>query len=116
MSLLEEAFEPLQHINKITVDDGYGGTKTEWRPGATFSGAIVLETSTGAKIAQALGVKSVYTVTVRKDIQLDFHDVIMRVSDGKIFRITNDSDDRKTPASAALNMRQYDAEAWELPT
>lgn len=116
MSLLEEAFEPLQHINKATVDDGYGGTKPEWSLGATFDGAIVLESSTEAKIAQALGVKSVYTVTVRKETQLDFHDVIMRVSDGKIFRITNDSDDRKTPASAALNMRQYDAEAWELPT
>lgn len=115
MSLLEEAYEPLQHINKIKVDDGYGGTKTDWQPGATFQGAVNLEESAAVKIAQALGVKEVYVVTVTKETQLDFHDVIMRVSDGKIFRITNDSDDKKTPASAALNMRQYEAEAWELP-
>jgi hypothetical protein len=46
---------------------------------------------------------------------LDFHDVIMRIADGKIFRITSDGDDNKTPKSATLDMRQVSAEEWSLP-
>ncbi|MBO7379940.1 MAG: hypothetical protein J6U31_09375, partial [Bacteroidales bacterium] len=61
-----------------------------------------------------MGVTAVYTLTVRKSLELDFHDVLKREKDGKIFRITNDSDDIKTPASAGLDMRQYKAEAWTL--
>ena len=35
-------------------------------------------------------------------------------SDKKIFRLTSNSDDRKTPEEATLNMRQYSAEEWNL--
>jgi threonine dehydrogenase-like Zn-dependent dehydrogenase len=65
--------------------------------------------------ALAEGVKNVYTVTTKKSAMLDFHDVIMRIADGKIFRITSDGDDNKTPKSATLDMRQVSAEEWSLP-
>lgn len=114
MSLLEEAYENFILMNKVSMPDGYGGIITEWVDGPTIQGALVMESSNTAMIAQAMGVTSVYKLTVRKDIALDFHDVIKRGKDGKVFRITNDSDDIKTPASAGLNMRQYSAEAWSL--
>ena len=113
MSLLENAYEKFILMDKRTSDDGYGGIITEWVEGASVWGALVLDSSNSAKIAQALGVTDVYTLTVRKDTLLDFHDVLKR-SDGKYFRITNDADDKKTPTSAGLNMRQYSAEAWTL--
>ena len=37
-----------------------------------------------------------------------------RLSDGKIFRVTSDGDDKYTPSSANLNMRQVSCEEWEL--
>ena len=46
---------------------------------------------------------------------LEYHDVFRRSSDNKIFRVTSDGDDRKTPTSAKLDMRQVTAEEWELP-
>lgn len=113
MSLLDEAFETFTLMNKVTSDDGYGGTVTTWTDGATIYGALVLDSSNSARIAQAMGVTSVYTLTVRKDTTLDYHDVFRRAN-GNYFRITNDSDDKRTPASAGLNMRQYSAEAWSL--
>ena len=115
MSLLSEAFTDFTIINKVVVEDGYGGIETRWVDGATIQGAIPFDSSTEVKIAQAMGVTSVYTLTVRKAVVLDYHTVIRRASDGKIFRITSDSDDKKTPESATLDMRQYDAEAWVLP-
>ena len=48
------------------------------------------------------------------DYVLYYHDVIKRLSDGKIFRITSDGDDKATPKSASLNMRSVSAEEWSL--
>lgn len=114
MSLLEEAFEKFNIMNKIRTDDGYGGTKTEWSVGALISGAMVYNSSNQALIAQSLGSTSLYTLTVRKDLEFDYHDVLKRVSDGKVFRITSNSDENRTPNSASLNMRQYTCEEWVL--
>ena len=114
MSLLEKAYEDFTVINKTVVDDGYGGTKTTWVDGATIKGAIVFDSSVQMKIAQAAGVTAAYTLTVKKNVELDFHTVIRRESDKKVFRLTSNSDDKKTPESAGLNMRQYSAEEWVL--
>lgn len=114
MSLLDNAYEDFTVINKSIVDDGYGGTTTVWTDGATVKGAIVFDSSAQMKVAQAMGVTSAYTLTVKKDVALDYHTVIRRESDKKIFRLTSNSDDRKTPEEAALNMRQYSAEEWDL--
>lgn len=114
MSLLNEAMEPCVMIDRITTPDGYGGFKPRWVDGAGFSAAIVLDSSMQARIAAVQGVTGLYTITTGKQINLQYHDVFRRVSDGKIFRVTSDGDDKKTPQSASLNMRQVTAEEWEL--
>ena len=115
MSLLERAYEDFTIINKAIVDDGYGGTTTVWTDGVTIKGAIVFDSSTQMKIAQAMGTTSAYTLTVKKATELDYHTVLRREGDKKIFRITSNSDDKKTPESASLDMRQYSAEEWKIP-
>ena len=113
MSLLDNAFESFTVINKSIVNDGYGGTITTWTDGATIQGAIVFDSSTQMKIAHAMGSTSSYTLTVKKSVELDYHTVIRRESDKKIFRLTSNSDDKKTPNGAGLDMRQYSAEEWK---
>ena len=112
MSLLQEAMEKCIRMDKTTRDDGYGGEETTWTDGATFFAAIVFDTSIESRVAQAQGVTSRYTVTTDKSRVLQYHDVFRRLSDGKIFRVTSDGDDKYTPASATLNMRQVTAEEW----
>lgn len=114
MSLLDNAFESFTVMNKISSDDGYGGISVSWQNGATIKGAIVFDSSVQMRIAQSMGATSAYTLTVKKSIELDYHTILKRASDGKIFRITSNSDDKKTPEEATLNMRQYTAEEWEL--
>lgn len=116
MSLLDEAFESYIMLDKTTENDGYGGTKTTWKEGATIQGAMVFDSSISARIAGAQGVSSVYTLTTRKNVVLQFHDVLKRVRDNKIFRITSDGDDLFTPQSAGLDMRQVSCEEWALPS
>lgn len=114
MSLLEEAYEEYTLLNKIRTDDGYGGYITSWADGATIMGAMVFNNSIEAKKAEAMGVTSVYTLTTKKTIVLEYHDVLRRKSDSKIFRVTSDGDDKYTPRSAGLNMRQVSCEEWTL--
>lgn len=115
MSLLDKAMESYIILNKSTMPDGYGGTITTWAEGATIQCATQFNNSIEAKKAEAQGVTSVYTLTTRKNVTLQYHDVLRRVRDGKIFRITSDGDDLYTPESASLNMRNVSAEEWELP-
>lgn len=112
MSLLTDAMEECVRLNKATVDDGYGGEVTTWTAGAHFYAAIVFDTSMEARTAQAMGVTSRYTVTVTRDRMLEYHDVFKRLSDNKIFRVTSDGDDKYTPQSAGLDMRQVTAEEF----
>lgn len=116
MSLLEEAMTPCTLITESSIQDGYGGRKTGWADNAEFDAAIVFDTSMQARKAEAEGVSSRYTVATERKHVLKFHDVFRRESDGKIFRVTSDGDDKRTPVSASLNMRQVTAEEWRLPT
>ena len=116
MSLLSEAMESCNILTKSVVNDGYGGYTTSWVESAEFEAAIVFDTSIQARIAEAQNVSSRYTVTTKKNMHLEYHDVFRRNSDGKIFRVTSDGDDKYTPSSATLDMRQVTAEEFVLPT
>lgn len=116
MSLLDEYMENCVMIDKTTVSDGRGGFDYAFVDGAEFQAAITLDNSIQAKIAEQQGVTGVYKVTTTKSINLQYHDIFKRVSDGKIFRATSDGDDKKTPVSATLNMRQVSAEEYTLPS
>ena len=114
MSLLTEAMEDCTIMDRITRPDGYGGYTSEWVDGAPIKCAIVFDSSMQARQAEAQGVKALYTITTEKNVNLQYHQVIRRERDSKIFRVTSDGDDKHTPASAGLNMRQVTAEEWSL--
>ena len=116
MSLLTEAMESCQMFNKTKAPDGYGGYVNTWSEGVTFNAAITFDTSMQARTAEKQCVTSLYTVTTAKNITLEYHEVFKRLKDGKIFRVTSDGDDKYTPESASLNMRQVTAEEFVLPT
>lgn len=114
MSLLTEAMETCVLMDKKTEPDGYGGYRTTYVSGASFQAAITFDTSMEARVADKQGVTSLYTVTTSKALTLEYHDVFRRVIDGKVFRVTSDGDDKFTPASATLDMRQVTAETYIL--
>lgn len=115
MSLLSEAMEACTIMDKTTIADGYGGYKSIYTPGAPFKAAISFDTSMEARTAEKQGVTSLYTVTTSRALTLEYHDVFKRGRDNKIFRVTSDGDDKYTPGSASLDMRQVTAEEWSIP-
>ena len=114
MSLLESAMTDVVLLDKTTKPDGEGGFISSWKEGAPFKAAITFDSSLQARIAEKQGVTSLYTVTVKKNVMLEYHDVFKRLSDGKVFRVTSDGDDKYTPESASLDMRQVTAEEWVI--
>lgn len=116
MSLIDCMMESCVFMVKKSVPDGSGGSDTTWTEGEPIRAAIIRDTSTEAKIAEAAGTVELYTVTVSRTVHLKYHDVIKRLSDGKTFRITSDNSEKKTPLCTALDIAQSNAEAWELTT
>lgn len=114
MSLIDDFMDKCIMLNKVTTADGYGGYITTWMEGAEFDAAITFDTSMEARTADKAGVTSLYTVTTGRALMLEYHDVFRRIRDGKVFRVTSDGDDKFTPASAALDMRQVTAEEWSV--
>jgi len=117
MSLLTDAMEECVMMDKTTKSDGYGSIVPVWTDGASFEAAIVFDSSIEARRADKEGVTSLYTVTTSRSITLEYHNYFKRVRDGKYFRVTSDGDDKYTPRSASLDMRQVTAEEiTSLPT
>lgn len=114
MSLIEAMMDSCVIMNKSKIADGQGGFDVEWTEGAPIMVAIVNDSSISARVAEKQGVTSTYTLTTKKDTRLEYHDVIKRVKDGKIFRVTSDPDDKQSPAVSTLDMAQVTAEKWEL--
>jgi len=113
MSLIDEAMEPCIIMDKVTMDDGYGGVITDYKEGAPFNAAISFDDSITARTASVQGVTDLYTVTTRKNIVLQALDVIKRVSDGKLLQVTTDGKDNATPDSATLDMRVVNAKVFK---
>lgn len=115
MSLLDEFKSAVCFLERTRVPDGEGGFHTMWTEGMEFMASITFNTSIEARMAEKQGVTSLYTITTARSMALEYHDVIKRQYDGKIFRVTSDGDDKFTPQSAMLDMRQVTAEEYELP-
>ena len=114
MSLIDAAMESCVLLDKKSVPDGEGGFTSLWKESATFNAALTFNTSLEARVAQKQGVTSLYTVTTRRAVQLGYHDIFKRLSDGKIFRVTSDGKDVASPKSSTLDIRQVTAEEWSL--
>ena len=110
MSLLDDAMETCVFLNKTKGLDGYGGYVNTWTEGVEFKAAIVFDTSVLSRVGEKQGVTSRYTITTHRTLNLQFNDYFKRVRDGKFFHVTSDGDDRYTPQSAGLDMRQVEAE------
>lgn len=114
-NLVYDSMEPSHIIDKVTSLDEYGSVKTKWVIGAPIDVAFSFDSSTVSRIAAQEGVKNRYTLMTKRAILLQPQDVIQRDSDGKIFRVTSDGGDNKTPTIAGLDLRAVEAEEWKLP-
>lgn len=111
--LVESMYVDCIKMTESSVSDGQGGFVTEYTEGAMFKAAISLDDSIQTAIANKDSVKAMYTVTTPINAKLKFGDIIKRVKDGVIFRITGK--ENNTPTIATFQFNTVKAEEWELP-
>ena len=114
MSLLRQAMDDVVLLDKKRVPDGEGGFITSWNESVRFQATITFDSSLQARTAEKQGVTSLYTITTPKNAMLSYHDVLRRIRDGKVFRVTSDGDDVITPPSASFQFAQVTAEEYVL--
>ena len=112
--LYEAMMKPCRFLVKTHEPDGLGGFVDTWTPGAAFPAAILKDASMAARIAEKDGLTEVYTITVKRSVPLEFHDVIQRLEDEKIFRVTSEIVDNKSRAFSGIDFGQVTAEAFKL--
>lgn len=114
---LSDMMESLAHEcvmqDKTTISDGEGGVITTYKDGAEFKTYPALDTSALARIAEAQGSKSSYSVLVPKSVQIGVGDIYKDVTDGAYFRVT--SPPKETPGTSNLDLRAFTAEKTEFP-
>lgn len=112
--LYEAMMTPCRFMEKVRTSDGMGGWTTAWTEGEQFEAAFLKDNSTQAELAEKQGVTETYTITVFRQVPLDFHDVVKRLSDGATFRVTSNKKDNESPTFSAIDFGQVKAERWTL--
>ncbi len=113
--MIQDIFESLIFLDKVSIPDGMGGFETIWKDGAEFKGYINLDNSIEAKIAEKQGVTNIYTVTTENNVFLEFNDIIKRKSDQQTFKIKSlNNTENIPPKFATLNLRYATAELFDL--
>ena len=113
-NLLYQIMTPCKIMNHIRTDDPLGGYTEAWTEGATFDASITKDSSTEATIAERQGVSEIFTVVTKRSFLLNYHDVIKRISDGAIFRMTSNSKDLEAHPVSTVQIARATAERWEL--
>lgn len=95
---MDDFFEPMRVMDWRSKPDGLGSFIWEWEDGADFRGGVVLNTSTQMRIAQQEGSKGIYTLTTAVKMPFENGDMVKRLKDDALFKITSDQADVSTPA------------------
>lgn len=101
-------------MDKTTAKDGYGGYVIAWQAGAEFDAIITENSSVEAAVAAQMTSSTFYGVKTQRAVPLEYHTCFKRLSDGKTFRIKN-SESIKSPSFSNMDMKQLEAEEFELP-
>lgn len=114
MSLIEAFNQQFKFLEYSREPNGLGGFEETYKEGATFNGALVMDTTTQARIAEKQGVTSLYTLTVPLDVPLKYGDLFRSVETGDTYRITSRPGEKKTPSVASFQFQNFTAELYSL--
>lgn len=117
MSLLNDYAHTCVFVEKRRIPDGGGGYRVEWTEGAEFENYQELNTTMEARIAEGIGVTSVYSALVRKDVPIEYGDYFKDRSTDTVYRVTSRPEDKEAPKSASPTIRSlkyFTAERAEL--
>lgn len=106
----EDFYEDAQIIDYISKPDGLGGVRWEQVPGAPIKAGFFVNSSTEAVLAGRLGNKAIFTIQTGVNVELEQNDVVLRLSENRMYRVMSNAADKTTPAVASDHYREVIAE------
>lgn len=108
---LQDYFETFTKISVTDTPDGYGGNLTSHTSLFTFKAGISTSKSKEDEIAYKDGIVARYIIAYDDlSIVLKQNDIVHRAKDGRLYRITSNSEDMVTPNVASVKFKQVTAE------
>lgn len=115
-TILQAFFKPCHMLDKTTVTvSGLFGPQEKYVEGAALDAAFLKDNSAEVKVAEANGLKELYTVVVHKPVTLKQGDVLRRDADQLTLRITGNTVDWEAPEMATVQIAKVNAKVWEPP-
>lgn len=115
-TILKAFFKPCHLLDKTTVTvSGLFGPQEKYVEGAALDAALLKDNSAEVRVAEANGLKELYTVVVHKPVTLKQGDVIRRDADQLTLRITGNTVDWEAPEMATVQIAKVSAKVWEPP-
>lgn len=106
MSLIEERMQDFCILDKITVEDGYGGVTVIYQDGAHFSAAATQLQSKEMELAYQQGQKRIYAIFFKPIVGLEKDMRVKRMKDGLVFRVNADPDPNQTASFSAIPLHR----------
>ena len=115
-TILQAFFKPCHLLDKTTVTvSGLFGPQEKYVEGAALDAAFLKDNSAEVKVAEANGLKELYTVVVHKPVTLRQGDVLRRDADGLTLRITGNTVDWEAPEMSTVQIAKTTAKVWDPP-
>lgn len=115
-TILEAFFKPCHLLDRTTVTvSGLFGPQERWVEGAALDAAFLKDSNAEVKVAEANGLKELYTVVVHKPVTLKQGDVLRRDADGLTLRITGNTVDWEAPEMSTVQIAKVSAKVWDPP-
>lgn len=106
----EDFYEDAQIIDYVSREDGLGGVNWEQVPGARIKAGFFVNSTTEAVLAGRLGNKAIFTIQTGANVELEQNDVVLRLSENRMYRVMSNAADKTTPAVATDQYREVIAE------
>lgn len=103
-------------IDKVTVEDAYGGARVSYQVGAPIRATIIKNNTTEAIVAEKQTDTEFFTVVTNKGSLLDYHSIIRRDKDNECFIITSREKDSEAPERSTIQISKVNAERWKVPS
>ena len=92
-----------------------GGYVTTWTDGVKFKTYPALDTSMEARIAEKQGETRMYSVNAPQDVPIRMGDFYRDETNGDIFHVTSNPDEKYTPKISTLGLKFFTAEKKAPP-
>ena len=114
-SLLDGMMEDF--VRMVSADDsadGLGGHGGTWVEGEGFRGFLREDRVGGTQEAQKVTEAPRFLLVTPWAVELGFHEIVRRVSDGTTYRMLSDTRNKKAPAVSAIHIAAATCERWEI--